>query len=445
MKRRKGSLGSARATRRSKRVAVAEKVDDDVSESQQLGVSFDDIPSHITAHILGRLPVKSVFICKSVCRRWKAVISDPHFPKLHFQHASAGLMILATDRKPTRNLYLLECESEKIKNDDIGQFCCCEDSYIKPECNRHFKLEHKLKVPLDLDKSDEAKKRGGQSDDNKFAVVNSCNGFLCLSDVKRNCFVVCNPVTGEFIRLPEPPRIDRTGYTVRPELKVGFGFQPKTNEYKVVRIIFKGQRVWRATQKIMGVEIHTLGTSTWRNVEVDPMHVSLYTFPTYVNGALYWISGYHKKSSIFCFDFESESFQSFPYPPRSFVIDITMGEYGGSLYICNSSSTGHINMWIMKKYGFEASWTNIFSIDITSKPKGGLCWPVKHIKNGGAVLMCHSSDCFIYYEPLKYGFKIFKIRGAARYVTAIPHIPSLISLKDAVKGDNIEVMNVDPR
>ncbi|XP_057441257.1 F-box/kelch-repeat protein At3g06240-like [Lotus japonicus] len=470
MERKRGSTGSASAIRKGKRVAVAEKVYDSSAratrrskriaeklnkhESQQLRVSFDDLPSHITAHILRRLPVKSVIICKSVCRRWKAVISDPHFAKLHLQLSPAGLMIFTRDRKLSRTMYLLECDSEKFGNDDEGQF-----GFRERKRNCHFKLEHKLKLrrrggKLDLDKRDETKQRGRQmgyipcelplhgAKFNNYAVVNSCNGLLCLSDMERNYLVVCNPVIGEFIRLPEPTIIDKADYKLR-RVDVGFGFQPKTNEYKVVRI-FKGRCPLQDTKVIMGVEIHTLGTSKWRNVEFDPTHVYWLQFPTCLSGALYWICYHHQELSILCFEFESENFQLLPTPPHLFINDMTVGEYGGSLYICNSSLTGgHVKMWIMKKNDFEESWTLVFSSDIMSRPNGSLYWPVKHFQNGAALLMYHSCNCFIYYEPEKYGFRFFKVRGSK--FEAVPHVPSLISLKGAVKGDNIEVMNVHSR
>ncbi|XP_057456556.1 F-box protein At3g07870-like [Lotus japonicus] len=440
------------------------------------GVSFGDLPSHIIGHILLRLPIKSIFICKCVCRSWKTLISDPHFAKLHLQRAPAGLLIRARDPDPnrvSRILHLMEYEPENFENDDDDQFCCCDDFFINPECNSHLKLENNFKLPrcganLVLDKRDETMKRGRQRhyisskpEDDKFVVLNSCNGLLCLSDVHRDYVVVCNPITGEFIRLPEATRVCKID-NGRREIYCGFGLQPKTNEYKVVRI---SKRYWGSYPEIkrsMAVEVHTLGASSWKNVDVDPSVFEWFAyhwctatclgFPTYVSGVLHWI-GFYDHHAIFCFDFESERFQSFPSPPHLFKkydpTHITMGELKGSLYICDSSSSSSVDipvkMWIMKKYGFGESWTKVFSIDTMSRdrwPYGGLYWPVKHFKNGAAILMYHSSNCFIYYEPEKYGFKIFKVRGTKSTFEVIPHIPNLTSLKDAVKGDDIEVLNV---
>ncbi|XP_057441264.1 F-box/kelch-repeat protein At3g06240-like [Lotus japonicus] len=471
-RRRKGSIGSSRATtRRGKRVAVAEKVDDDEPESQQLGVSFADLPTHVIGHILLRLPIKSIGICKCVCTSWKALISDPHFTKLHLQQAPAGFTIRANDRsRVSRILHLLEYEPEDFENVEDGQFCRCY-SLIKPECNSHLKLEQKLKLPLrsgaklDLDEAEKRGRKGhyipSKPEDDRFFVVNSSNGLLCLSDHLGENFVVSNPVTGEFIRLPEATRIDATDYIQHRRSYVGFGFEPKTDEYKVVRIFHLG---WGA-KEVKSIEIYTLGTSTWRNVGgVNAADFVWLEFPTSVSGVLHWIGYYQTKLSILCFDFESESFQSFPSPPHLFKYsdkkNITMGELKGSLYICDSSSKdNYVRMWIMKKYGFGDSWTNVFSIDtmsIDGWPYGGLYWPVKHLENGAAVLMYHSSNCFIYYEPENSGLKVFKVRGTYSAFEAIHHIhysafgpihhiPSLISLKDAVKGDNIEVMNVHSR
>ncbi|XP_057440070.1 F-box protein At3g07870-like [Lotus japonicus] len=456
MKRRSGLIGSVRATRRVKWVAVAEKVDDE-PESQQLGLSWADLlPLDIIAHILMRLPIKYVFICKCVCRSWKAMISDPYFAKLHFQHAPFGFMIrIFSGDRMSRILHLAEYEPEKFENVDDDQLCGCGDFFMKPECNNHLKLEHKFMLPLSSANRDETKKRGRprrcNPKDDTLRMVNSCNGFLCLCDLTGVYFVVCNPVTGEFIRLPKATRIDLTNKPLEQKLYFGFGFQPKTNEYKVVRI----HRRWggRDRENIMEFEMHTLGASTWRNLGVVYTYFDQLRFPTCVSGALHWIGSYQTKLTILCFDFESdEGIKSFPSPPhlsKNNIANITMGELRGSLYICDSSSMDTpIRIWIMEKYGVEESWSPVFSVDTMSRhrwPYSGLYWFVKQFNNGAAILLFHSSNCFIYYEPKSYGFKVFKLRGGESAFEVISHIPSLTSLKGAVKGDNIEVLNVHSR
>jgi F-box interacting protein len=246
--------------------------------------------------------------------------------------------------------------------------------------------------------------------DDKFGVVNSCNGLLCLCEPNNkpdklrsvNNLVVCNPITGEFIRLPEATGIMNT----RKLICVGLGFQPKINEYKVIRMwkIYDGNA--------MVVEMHTLGTTMWKNIEVDPKFLSLRRLesPASVNGALHWINFDGKIRSILCFDFESERLQSFPCPPpppcpESNLMCISMVELKGFLYFCESNFNSCV-VWLMKKYGIGESWTKVFCTDSFSLSgfpfRFSICRPIKHFENGGGgalLIQCsYNTDYFIYYE-----------------------------------------------
>ncbi|KAK7276797.1 hypothetical protein RIF29_17943 [Crotalaria pallida] len=122
---------------------------------------------------------------------------------------------------------------------------------------------------------------------------------------------------------------------------------------------------------------------------------------------------------------------------------MSMGELKGFLYICEACPDEDIRIWVMKKYGVGEWWSKVFSIGpMDSYPwPYGLYWPLKLFKKSTALLMYHSCNCLFYYDP-KYGFKFFEVQGTRSKFEAIPLIPSLISLKDVVKGDNVEVLNV---
>lgn len=58
--------------------------------------SWDDLPEKFITKILLPLPVKSLLVCKSVCKTWLSIISNPDFVKHQLHHA-----IIASENHPT--------------------------------------------------------------------------------------------------------------------------------------------------------------------------------------------------------------------------------------------------------------------------------------------------------------------------------------------------------
>ncbi|OMP04139.1 hypothetical protein COLO4_09908 [Corchorus olitorius] len=138
--------------------------------------------------------------------------------------------------------------------------------------------------------------------------IGSCHGLLCFERNNSETYIV-NPVLGSdddlVIMLPsmntetEVPSL----FPVRIFNLMGFGFCPKTNQYKVVRTIRSTLRVY----------ICTLGTDdSWREIEDLPTDRFTSCLPgVYLNGALHWltyprIESDDRKLEIYCFDVETE-------------------------------------------------------------------------------------------------------------------------------------------
>ncbi|CAN6569213.1 unnamed protein product [Malus baccata var. baccata] len=426
---------------------------------QQLGTNITDLPKFFIHDVLLKLPTRNIIACKCVCKTWYGLISDPEFTKLHFSQAQPFPMIRPLDpSRVSRTLYL--AEPEDGSGFDLRK-CTCKINYDRSGGGKsyiHMKLT-KYKIPLR--NADEvidsqgnvASSVGGRNhhgrkrkpcirirpNHHKYKVVNSCNGFLCLSSpVTNDPVVVCNPITGEFIHLPESAsKCEKE----KESYDCGFGFNPKTNEYKVLRIFQQREPYTKVA------EVHTLGTGSWKFVGTAPFFLSMLEHTTYVKGALFYYEslGY----TIYSFDLDTEKFESVPSPPirleKSWTV--SMGVLGDCLCLCDCDVL-RIKFWVLDDHGAQKIWRQKISVytENCGRWPYGLYKSMNYLKNG-ALLMFHSrTNSFFYYHPRRYRKAIYlKIRGFKSDFEAISHVPSLISLKDILVGSNVQVLHIHSR
>ncbi|KAK6135610.1 hypothetical protein DH2020_030658 [Rehmannia glutinosa] len=307
---------------------------------------MSDIPSEILLEMLLRLPAKSLFRFRTVCKAWRRIIDDPSFIKSHNnnQHSDTTLFI----RTSTGTLYSLSLDSLNYTN---GQ--------------QTIDVTHVKNVV-----------RQGVPRLPAFPVA-SCHGLILIShyDIKK-IWVIWNPLTGEFHELPQPDIDVRL-------IGSGLGYDSVSDDYKVVRI----DEMCRNGKVVYQTFVYSLKLNSWKMIRDCPCDFSWGSQGVFLNGALHWISW----DMIIALDLAVEDYRQLPLPSVRLPVDKRLDALGGCLIL--SDAYAMKRAWVMKDYGVENSWMDLFSSRERDSMGGlGYLWPIAYLKSKGQLIMQHDSN-----------------------------------------------------
>ncbi|OMP04716.1 hypothetical protein COLO4_09373 [Corchorus olitorius] len=286
------------------------------------------IPLEIQIEILSRLPVKSLLRFKCLEKSWCNLIKDSAFIAMHTNRFG--------------------------KNTGEFLLCMSKTKYGPKYYKCYYKGNNVLLIngteritPMSKDQQ----------------IFGSFNGLVCLHGDAPEQVNICfwNPSTQKIKKLPSYPRPYKY-----PSPLYGFGFCPKSNDYKVVIV--------HGWYNLLKLGVYTLSTDSWKSIiiEKESWRPCPYPFqqPYMFNGASHWVGRGSSSSDaaalIGSFQFEEEVFQTIKLPaPMSYTRRISVSEYRNQLslivsqYVCSST----IDFWVMKEYGSVESWVKLFSIE----------------------------------------------------------------------------------
>ncbi|KAK4270219.1 hypothetical protein QN277_023281 [Acacia crassicarpa] len=307
------------------------------------------LPEEIIRYILMRLPVKTLIRSRFVCKHWENLIRTPSFISEHLHHyrthQSPSLLL-----QRRYNLRLLDCKM-KI---------------------------HKVHIAPVIGSA------------NTFQIVGSSNGLLCVNVYRYPVYCPCpslllwNPATREVRQLPPitpntkgadlpfqlPP--DRRG--VYLPFRIGFGFSPVINDYKVV-ITYHDATVitndYDFPFEVLLVVVYSLSSGSWKKVEFGIKNVGLDEQSVTVNGIMFW-PGFGRNPdthtyyfATVSFDIANEVFTLTPTPTPDWSTStsrLTMYEKKLALlsFFATQDSEYLIELWVMED-GSGASWAKKYS------------------------------------------------------------------------------------
>jgi len=255
--------------------------------------------------------VKLLLQLRCLCKSFNSLISDPRFANKHLCLSTRHhlLMLMSTD-----DLGHLVLFNSQIPSD----FSTSTVSY--PNC---------LKI--------------GQS--GPYCMC-SCNGILCFTMFDGSA-ILWNPSNRTFKILP-PLDMDKQLLSA-----YSFGCNPSINNYTIVSILPRNGKT--------KVNVHTLSTDSWRTMQDFPYSRPFYRLGIFVSGTINWLM-LDVSSSFFIvsLDLENESYQQLLLPNLENDRSASLGVLRDCLCIFTSSDL-NLNIWIMKEFGNQESWTKLYS------------------------------------------------------------------------------------
>ncbi|XP_050213102.1 F-box protein At3g07870-like [Mercurialis annua] len=314
------------------------------------------LPQEITIQILIRLPIPSIVQCMCVCKNWCSLITSPNFisTRLYF-----------TLSNPNPPLFIRHyTESPKTEHFSLQRHTPSFQKYqtLPSPFHPSKKLYHR--------------------------IVGSVHGLLCLSDdIFGYTYKVriWNPLVKRYLELPKP---NVTFSQVGPYMFVlGFGFDSKSNDFKVVRMVYVQCDDGDEIPPI--VEVFAVKERVWRKVgakNVKSCCVERVWSQCFLNGFIHWLS-YDKTveevedgrrviigNLILLFNVSDESFSTMELPddlakvnPLTMFVSVIKGSLSVLKYAYagerKDGTVENCEIWVQKEYGVKDSWSKMYKVE----------------------------------------------------------------------------------
>ncbi|XP_074362777.1 F-box protein CPR1-like [Apium graveolens] len=329
--------------------------------------SIPFLPDELWFKILMFLPVISLLQCKSVCKTWLSIISNPRFVETH---------LIESLKKQS---VLLDVFRNSI-------------SIHTDETTIYYRLSKLFRW--------------------SFEIVCSCNGLVCISNRATNVIYLGNPMTRRFKKLPPPSDKLDDEYCL-----LGFGFDDISNDYKILRVsvLYKMEDVDDADDDgydvlfcVLRAEMYSENDDSWKQIQIPE---TLEDFPIHdhetmcVNLKGTRILYFEGQDELLSFDLHYEVFKVYPYPEsypmfmphylqrKSFLL-----EFEGSVGLIFNESTNDESvpsLWTLNEVLGNWSWSKEFNLDdLKEIQKFGLYM-------GDGRFFAHGADEDIFYDYKK--------------------------------------------
>ncbi|XP_050383752.1 F-box/kelch-repeat protein At3g23880-like [Argentina anserina] len=355
------------------------------SKRLDLGVRRSQLPDEILQEIFMRLPLKPLVKLTAVCKSWNSLVKTSAFIHAHRARNNQDQNLLLTK----------VIVSPKIPGKDVSHdrhlFSLRTDEPTFPVYRSYYK---QLTHPFESYNKLHARSAKDRLKITPYDEIQTCNGLVFLAshrvlNLSNSTALLWNPCIRKFVRLPR--LIDKSRREVDRRISYGFGYDLRTDDYKVLRIVI--------TQGNTSYDIWSLKRPCWRGLSVlppvDDFDPTWRHAPIFVRGAVHWVHHQEKEGDgpIVSFDMSNEVFGEIMIPEvmrnkRTMVIS----RYGNCLATLQWDvySEEGVDMWLMMEYGVVESWTKL--VTVKSVPTSFKRLGCRN--NGDVVIKIRRSDSF---------------------------------------------------
>ncbi|XP_042752041.1 F-box protein CPR1 [Lactuca sativa] len=338
---------------------------DSLGCSKQHRVTVWNFPDDILLNIFIQLPAKQLAQMRCLSKSWNALLSVPSFIKSHL-HRSI----------------------QNNKNDGILLFFTKPFSFdskpfiARPYRSPNLELTNFIKLPVKP-----------QSENSRGKVIGSVNGLICFkygsnhkpkhtlckrdpdsyfiygSDHGSEDIYIWNPSLSALLTLPP---YSMPSHSIQQFFRLGF--DPKTDDYKVVKITRRLLILPNAIAYMewLPVEIYSMRKGSWKFItQRVPLHYQeIYDFDYLCVdghvGHLHWHGGYYLgklvSKTILAFDLDAETFSEITLPDsvngdNVNNVSTIIGVLDGKLCAISKAHPDYeCVVWVMDEYGVAESW-----------------------------------------------------------------------------------------
>jgi len=326
-----------------------------------VSTTMENLPHELVSNILSRLPARELVKSKLVCKTWYHLITDSHFTtnyySFHNQLQNQEEHLLVIRRPYISSLKTTISLLSSTFNDPKKHV---SSSVLNPP--EQYNSEHKYWSE----------------------IIGPCNGIYLLQG---NPNVLMNASLQQFKALPESHLTDSNGIYSLTDY-ASFGFDPKTNDYKVV--VLKDLWLKETDERQKGywtAELYSLNSNSWKKLDAKtlplPIEIcgssssSSSRVYTYVNNCCHWWSFVNdhesqgmKQDFVLSFDIVNEVFRKIKVPricessQETFVTLAPFEESSTIGFIVNPvrGNVKHFDVWVMRDYWDEDSWIKQYSV-----------------------------------------------------------------------------------